>query len=1171
MKDIINTNFSKLRMIAEEMLKKNSSPPEKIYSSNEILKIVHELEIHKIELEMQNKELIQEKKQSADALDKYIELYDFAPTGYLTLTKDGKIIEINFTGAKILGKDRSHLKNKMFILFVSDNSKSNFNLFFKKILNSRYNESCEVGITTNDDIKKQVLISGISTSDGENCLLSVTDISEQKMQEEVHKETSRLIIMINSGGDLRECISSLTASLKAWSGCEAVGIRLKENDDFPYFETIGFPPKFVYTEKYLCSYGKDGKILKDDVGNPVLECMCGNILRGRFDISKPFFTPKGSFWSNDTTDLLASTTDTDRQARTRNRCNGEGYESVALIPMRTGDKVLGLLQFNDHRTNRFTKYLIESLEKIAETMAVALSRRFAEEALNRSQLLLSSTQKLTKVGGWEWNIEKQTMYWTNELYRIHDIEPKEILPGAPEHINRGLACYLPEDRPVILEAFNKCAEKGIPYDLEFPFITEKGRHLWIRTFTEPVYENGKIVRVVGFFMDITDSKKAEQTLKENENKYRELVENSPDAIAIYRDRKVVFANSECLKLMSAKSLNDLIGKPLIEFVHPDSRALVIERMKKVMNPGTVLPIAEEKFILLDGSEIDVEVKAMSIIFNNQPAVQLILRDISQRKLTEIKLLESEERYKRIAEGITDYLYTVIVKNGKAIKTLHNESCKAITGYSSKEFSNNPNLWINMVVPDDRESVTGRFIKILQGEDLPPSEHRIICKNGKIRWIRDTFIPKYDFKGKLISYDGVIKDITEQKETEKILNARLHLSDFALSHSKNEFQQELLNELELLTGSTIGFFHSVDPDQKRLVLQSWSTNTLAKMCKAEGIGQHYEIDKAGVWVDCFHQRKSVIHNDYLSIPHRKGMPVGHAPVIRELVVPLFRNKLIVAIVGIGNKPTDYTKRDSEIVSLLSDMAWDIIDRKRAEEELIIKNEELLAVNAEKDKFFSIIAHDLRSPFNAFLGFTQMMAEELNTMSIREVQTIAVSMRNSATNLFQLLENLLEWSRFQRGVTGFDPETILLVPKIEECMESVSESATKKGIEIEFDIPDGLVIFADEKMFDSIIRNITFNAVKFTSNGGSITIAAKYASGNFVEISIKDTGIGMNKDVLNNIFMQNEISKRTGTEGELSTGLGLLICKEFIEKHGGKIWVESVEEKGSVFSFTLPATS
>ena len=172
-------------------------------------------------------------------------------------------------------------------------------------------------------------------------------------------------------------------------------------------------------------------------------------------------------------------------------------------------------------------------------------------------------------------------------------------------------------------------------------------------------------------------------------------------------------------------------------------------------------------------------------------------------------------------------------------------------------------------------------------------------------------------------------IAERKRAENIMHARLRLLKFAESHSLEEFTQATLDESEALTASTIGFYHLVEADQRTLSLQTWSTNTLQHMCTAEGKGQHYEVAKAGVWVDCVHQRRPVIHNDYDALPHRKGMPPGHAPVVRELVVPIFRANKIVAIIGVGNKPSDYDEWDVEAVSLLGDLSWDITERKRAE--------------------------------------------------------------------------------------------------------------------------------------------------------------------------------------------------------------------------------------------------
>ena len=176
------------------------------------------------------------------------------------------------------------------------------------------------------------------------------------------------------------------------------------------------------------------------------------------------------------------------------------------------------------------------------------------------------------------------------------------------------------------------------------------------------------------------------------------------------------------------------------------------------------------------------------------------------------------------------------------------------------------------------------------------------------------------------------DITEQKRVNAVLEARLRLSEYALGHSLDELLTRTLDEAERLTGSTIGFFHFVEADQKTLSLQTWSTNTLRNMCSAEGKGRHYAADQAGVWVDALRDRCPMIHNDYASLPHRQGLPPGHAPVLRELVVPVLRHEQVVALLGVGNKPGPYGPEDVKSVSQLANQAWDIVLAKRAEEAL-----------------------------------------------------------------------------------------------------------------------------------------------------------------------------------------------------------------------------------------------
>jgi signal transduction histidine kinase len=248
--------------------------------------------------------------------------------------------------------------------------------------------------------------------------------------------------------------------------------------------------------------------------------------------------------------------------------------------------------------------------------------------------------------------------------------------------------------------------------------------------------------------------------------------------------------------------------------------------------------------------------------------------------------------------------------------------------------------------------------------------------------------------------------------------------------------------------------------------------------------------------------------------------------------------------------------------------DISERKQIEHFFKLNHEELQKVNREKDKFFSIIAHDLRSPFNSFLGLTEIMVEELPSLSMNEISIYAQSMKSSAMNLYRLLENLLQWSQIQRGLITFNIQTLKLLPVVQESIVMLIDSAKNKNIQISNSVSDGVFITADNNILQSVLRNIISNAIKFTPKGGSICLSAILYDNHSIKISIVDTGIGMSSFMVEHLFMLDVQTNRSGTSGEPSTGLGLILCKEFIEKMGGRIWVESEVDKGSNFSFSLP---
>jgi PAS domain S-box-containing protein len=298
---------------------------------------------------------------------------------------DGTITSWNRGAERMYGYTAAEMVGRSVEVIVPSNKLQEYRGILEKIRRGGEIENSEQVRITKDGRKIDVSITVSPIIDGSGNIIGAStiarDITERKQADKERGISVDFLSLVNDTRNTGELIRSAAIFFQEVSGCEAVGIRLREGDDFPYYEARGFRPEFIRKENLLCTRDAEGRVLHDKDGFPMLDCMCGNVITGRFDTSKPFFTARGSFWTNSTTELLATTTENDRLARTRNVCNTEGYESFALISLRVGEERLGVLQLNDRRKGFFTLEQIRMWERLADNLAVALAKFQAEEEL----------------------------------------------------------------------------------------------------------------------------------------------------------------------------------------------------------------------------------------------------------------------------------------------------------------------------------------------------------------------------------------------------------------------------------------------------------------------------------------------------------------------------------------------------------------------------------------------------------------------------------------------------------------------------------------------------------------------------------------------------------------------------------------------------------------------
>lgn len=376
--------------------------------------------------------------------------------------------------------------------------------------------------------------------------------------------TAELLSRAGSVRSLDELLRGITSLLQGWSRCDAVGVRLQDEDDYPYYETRGFSSEFVVMESHLCAVDSAGRVVRDASGRPVLECMCGSVLRGSTDPELPFFTERGSFWSNCTSDLLTTTTEAERQSRTRNRCNQEGYESVALVPLRASGETFGLLQFNERRKGAFSAGRIELFERLGYSIAVAVAQQKAVEALRSSeeklryeQRSLAEAQGIAHLGSWDWNVVSGELWWSDEVYRIFGLKPQEFDATYEAFV----ASVHPDDRETVDRSVDRALRNPeAPYEVEHRVVRRDGVERVVNERGHVTFDDtGRALRMVGTVQDITEQKEAERelraTLEEVERLKDRLSEENvylQEEIKSFRDFDEIVGRSDVVRLTLTK-------------------------------------------------------------------------------------------------------------------------------------------------------------------------------------------------------------------------------------------------------------------------------------------------------------------------------------------------------------------------------------------------------------------------------------------------------------------------------------------------------------------------------------------------------------------------------------------------------------------------------------------
>ncbi|MCE1164719.1 MAG: PAS domain S-box protein [Bacteroidetes bacterium] len=565
---------------------------------------------------------------------------------------------------------------------------------------------------------------------------------------------------------------------------------------------------------------------------------------------------------------------------------------------------------------------------------------------------------------------------------------------------------------------------------------------------------------------------------------------------------------------------ELMSKPFTAFLHPDDVERTIKEYQEELKGKDVFNFVN-RYVCKDKSIKWFEWRGKAS--PDRKSAFAVAREITKRINAEHLARETESRF-RSSFNLPQIGATITSLDKGWIEV--NDGLVNMLGYTKEELKNK--TWADLTHKDDLEKDFVLFNRVLSGEiDHYSLEKRFIHKNGKVVWtiMSAACVRKVD--GKVDYFVALLQDITKQKTTEhKLKESEQLFHNIFRSHGAVKLLIDPVDGTIFDANEAAAEYYGF-PLDKLKAMKMTEINTLDTEQVKSLMNESVRNSKNQF---CFKHRLA-------------------SGEIREVEV-------ITSPVEIGNK------------KLLFSIVYDITEKNVALRSLEESEKKLKEVVAQKDKFFSIIAHDLKNPFNAIIGFSSILSEEIKKRNLDEIENFASLINQASERVLNLLLNLLKWSQSQTGRLEFIPEYLDMVHLLKEAVGLFEDSASHKSISLKTHLPAIAPLYADKEMIGTVIRNLISNAIKYTDPGGEIKITMEQEPHKLL-ISITDNGIGMDNETVEGLLRIDKSYSKPGTLNEQGTGLGLILCKEFIDKHRGKFIIESEKGKGSKFTIELPS--